>query len=136
MSTSHHERIRRALDRLNQGDLEGYLALYSDAAVLHGYGLPPGKESIRAYYQAVLDAFPDAHVVLEDVLEDEDRAAARYTMTATHTGAFMGHPPTGRSVTLPGLSILRFEGGQVAERWAQADLLGLMQQIGPQAVPA
>lgn len=136
MSTSHHDRIRRALDHLNQGDLEGYLTLYADDAVLHGYGLPPGKDSIRAYYRAFLDAFPDARVTLEDVLEHGDRAAARYTMTATHAGPFLGHPPTGRSVTLPGLSILRFEGGHVAERWAQADLLGLTQQLGSEAVSA
>jgi predicted ester cyclase len=46
----------------------------------------------------------------------------------------MGVPPTGTEIALPGITILRFEGDEVVERWSQTDMLGLLVQLG--AVPA
>jgi predicted ester cyclase len=46
----------------------------------------------------------------------------------------MGVPPSGRDVVLPGMTILKFVNGSVVERWSNADMLGLMVQVG--AVPA
>jgi len=42
----------------------------------------------------------------------------------------MGVPATGRSIVLPGITMLRFSGAVVVERWSSADMLGLMTQIG------
>jgi len=39
----------------------------------------------------------------------------------------MGILPTGRQVTMNGISILRVVGGKIVERWDQADRLGMMQ---------
>jgi predicted ester cyclase len=58
----------------------------------------------------------------------------RFTMSGRHVGEFMGVPPTGRDVALPGITILRFSGDRVVERFSQADMLGLLVQLG--AVPA
>ena len=55
-------------------------------------------------------------------------------MHGTHHGEFMGVPATGTQIALAGITILRFEGDQVVERWSQADMLGLLVQLG--AVPA
>jgi predicted ester cyclase len=45
----------------------------------------------------------------------------------------MGVPATGRDIALPGTTILRFEGSRAVERWSQADMLGLLVQLG--AIP-
>jgi len=42
----------------------------------------------------------------------------------------MGIPPTGKQVTMTGITILRFAGGKCVERWSEADFLGLLQQLG------
>jgi hypothetical protein len=42
----------------------------------------------------------------------------------------MGVPATGRDIALPGITILRFEGDRTVERFSQADMLGLLVQIG------
>ena len=55
-------------------------------------------------------------------------------MTGRHVQEFMGVPATGTTITLPGLTILHFRGDKVAERFSQADMLGLLMQIG--AIPA
>jgi predicted ester cyclase len=45
----------------------------------------------------------------------------------------MGVPASGRPYALDGITIMRFSGERVAERWSSADMLGLMIQLG--AVP-
>jgi predicted ester cyclase len=54
-------------------------------------------------------------------------------MRGTHGDEFMGVPPTGRSVTMSGINIVRVAGGKIAEFWYGEHLLELMQQLG--AVP-
>jgi predicted ester cyclase len=44
--------------------------------------------------------------------------------------SFMGLPPTGKSITMTGIEIFRIENGKIAELWGEANLLGLMQQLG------
>jgi predicted ester cyclase len=46
----------------------------------------------------------------------------------------MGVPATGRPYVFEGITIMRFRGDQVVERWTTADFLGLLVQLG--AVPA
>jgi hypothetical protein len=45
-------------------------------------------------------------------------------------GTVRGLPPTGKRVTLPGITTLRFAGGRCVGRWSQSDFLGLLQQLG------
>jgi predicted ester cyclase len=45
-------------------------------------------------------------------------------------GTFMGLPATGKSITMTGIEIFRIENGKIAELWGEANLLGLMQQLG------
>jgi predicted ester cyclase len=42
----------------------------------------------------------------------------------------MSLPPTGKSITMTGIELFRIENGQIAELWGEANLLGLMQQLG------
>ena len=51
-----------------------------------------------------------------------------------HRADLMGIPATGRGIAVDAISIMRVEGGRIAERWCTWDTLGLLQQIG--AVPA
>ena len=62
------------------------------------------------------------------------QAAARGDLRAGAVTEFMGVPATGTTITLPGITILHFHGDKVAERFSQADMLGLLMQIG--AIPA
>lgn len=139
MPEQHEAAVRRALAELNRGHLEGYLDLYSDDAVLYGYGLPPGRDALRAFYENYLLAFPDTHIAIDDIVAAGDKVTCRYTFTGTQRGDFMGVPATDLPVSISGITILRFENGRCAERWAQADFLSLLQQLGavpdPQAAP-
>jgi predicted ester cyclase len=44
--------------------------------------------------------------------------------------AFMGIPPTGKQVTVSGITISRVKNGKVVEEWSNWDPLGMLQQLG------
>ncbi|HEU5219713.1 MAG TPA: ester cyclase [Gemmatimonadales bacterium] len=92
--------------------------------------LPLDREGHRQMIAHFQSAFPDGLNTTDDLIADEDRVAQRWTYRGTHRGAFQGIPPTGRQVTLTGISIWRIEGGKIVESWHELDTLGLMQQLG------
>ena len=127
--------LSAACDSWNAGDLEGYLRLYDEEIRLHGYSPEPmGKGQVRGFYEGIFSAFDTPELSFEEVLWNGDTCAIRFTMTGRHVQEFMGVPATGTTITLPGLTILHFRGDRVIERFSQADMLGLLVQLG--AVPA
>jgi predicted ester cyclase len=93
-------------------------------------GRSPGIAGIREVTHMFRTAFPDLTVTVEDCLADADRVATRFTLRGTHTGPFADMAPTGRRVTIGGMAITRLAGGLIAEQWDQADMLGLLRQLG------
>jgi predicted ester cyclase len=135
MASQHEQSLHRARDAWNAGDLDGYLQLYDPAIRLYGYSPDPmGKDEVRAFYEGIFAAFGSPQLEFHEELWDDDRVAIRFTMTGRHGGEFMGVPPSGTDIALPGITILRFAGDRVVERHSQADMLGLLVQLG--AVPA
>jgi predicted ester cyclase len=120
----------------NAGDLDGYLELYDDSIQLYMSSTDPmDKPAVTAFYQAIHAAFGSPPPLeFHEVLWAGDVATIRFTMHGTHVGEFMGVPPTGAQIALGGITTLRFAGDRVVERWSQADMLGLLVQLG--AVPA
>jgi len=69
-----------------------------------------------------------------EMLADGDLVSCRARFTGTHQGEFMGVPPTGRSVEVNAIDILRIRNGQFVEHWGVMDAMTMMQQLG--ALPA
>lgn len=88
-----------------------------------------GTEVNRQTVTAYLTAFPDMHVVNEDVFAAGDKVVVRWKTTATHKGDLMGLPPTGKKVEFTGITIYRIADGKMVETWWAWDALGLMQQL-------
>lgn len=89
-----------------------------------------GPELYRALASGTREVVPDASFAIEDVLEDGDEVALRWTMTGTHEGSIAGEEPTGRRVELSAIEIDRFEDGALVETWVRSDQLGLLEQVG------
>ncbi len=129
------EALSAAYERWNAGDLDGYLSLYDEGIRLHGYSPEAmDKDQVRGFYQGIFSAFGTPELAFHEVLWDRHVCAIRFTMTGRHVNEFMGIPATGTAIALPGITILHFQGGRVVERFSQADMLGLLVQVG--AVPA
>jgi predicted ester cyclase len=89
-----------------------------------------GIEGYKHHFETLTTAFPDLRITIEVILEGGDRAAARYVVEATHRGTFGEIPPTGRRVRVTGEAIIRVGNRQIVEEHANADALGLLQQLG------
>jgi hypothetical protein len=123
--------LRRAVENWNKGDLQSYLELYDEGAVLHGYGPEPiGKAEASGFYAEMMESFPGSTVHLDELLEIDDRLIIRYTQTCPHEGEFMGIEPTGRTVEMVGICIDRHAGGHVVERYSVADMQTVFEQLG------
>jgi predicted ester cyclase len=137
------EAIRRAISAFNNAeDRSDYFNLYdSNSLQVHGFppNLPSNFEGMRMFYDALWRAFPDSHLVIDDLIVEGDKAVSRYISTGTQKGEFMGIPPSGKRVKIDGMTILYFNKSSSSskkkciERWNMPDMMGLMQQIG--AIP-
>lgn len=133
----HAATMRKAYELINAGDIAGFGDLVADGFIEHqgGPGFPATKEGTLDFFRALLGAFPDLTMVVEDLLVDGEKTVARVRISGTHEGSFMGIPPTGATADVQLIDIMRFDGaGQVCEHWGVADMLTLMQQLG--VVPA
>ena len=115
---------RTALEQVcARGDLDRAHELYSEHFVDHVNALEfHGKDGIArsvALYRAI---FPDLEIQVVDQLKDGDYVTSRWTLRGTHRN---------RRVTLPGITISRFEQGKIAEDWTVSDNLELLRQLGP-----
>ena len=82
------------------------------------------------------EAFPDLTATVDEQVAEGDKVVSRVTMTGTHEGEFMGMPATGKSFTIPGVSIWEVRGGQLISEWVSWDSMGMMQQLGVIPAPA
>jgi predicted ester cyclase len=90
------------------------------------------REGYKKYMIGVHAAYPDAYITLEDLLSaEENHGVWRMTFHGTDKGGsvILGTPPTGRSVAMRIMSIVRVTGNLFAEAWAAEDALGLMKQL-------
>jgi steroid delta-isomerase-like uncharacterized protein len=132
----HVASLRRAFDHLNEGNLDGFMDLFADDFVEHQVlgDFPPTKEGVRQFFEAFFEAFPDLRNDIEDVVAEGDKVVVRVRATGTNEGTFMGMPPTGKSIDLEAIDIVRFrDDGKAVEHWGAMDVMEMMQQLG--AVP-
>ena len=88
-----------------------------------------GIEGYKQHFVTLTTGFPDLRITIRD-MQEENRVVARFSIGATHTGEFVGIPPTGRRVLITSIAIARISNGQLVEEHANADGLGLMKQLG------
>ena len=130
--------VRRFTDEVwNTGNLAIIDELFASTWVGHDLppGLAPGREGLKQMVGAFRAAFSDIRATVDDQIAEGDAVAWRWTFQGTHSGEFMGIPPTSKKITLTGISIDRLAGGKFVERWDSADTLGMMQQLGVISAP-
>jgi predicted ester cyclase len=65
-------------------------------------------------------AFPDGKHTIDETLEIGDRVFLRGSFAGTHTGDFIGMPPTDTEITVTFMSIDRFAGDKLVEHRVEA----------------
>lgn len=88
---------------------------------------------VPALKQHILDfeaGFPNYSGQIEDIVAEGDLVAIRARFQGTHRNEFMGVPPTGKDVTIDAMVFYRMQDGKIVDFWMNADMAGLMQQLG------
>jgi steroid delta-isomerase-like uncharacterized protein len=102
-----NERRSETIDELMASDAVGHLE-----------GLEAvGPDAFKTARAALLGAFPDMRVTVEDVIADGEHAVVRWRVDGTHHGDDLGFARTGRPVAFRGLTWLRFVDGRLVEGW-------------------
>jgi steroid delta-isomerase-like uncharacterized protein len=130
------EIARRVLEDPWRGKLDEALELVGDDYVGHVPGMPEpirGKDGFRGFVNSFLTGFPDGALSIDDQIAEGEFVATRWTARGTNTGELMGMPPTGKQVTVEGLTYARIADGKTREAWVSWDTLSVLQQLG--AVP-
>ncbi len=141
MTNDHTATIANAIDKLNTGDVQGYVtSLYAPECQFHGFpdAFPPTRDGIADFFRSLISGVPDARITARDVLVEGDRVALRFVLTGTHRGDLFGVAGTGRSLEVEGITMVQFADGLVVERWNRLDDMGLLTQLGalPVSTPA
>jgi steroid delta-isomerase-like uncharacterized protein len=115
-----------------KGDLSAVDEFLTDEFVNHDppMGVTADREGMRAAGAMFRAAFPDWHSDLGILVGEGDLVVEHFTASGTQQGAVLGVPPSGRTVTLPGINIWRVRDGRITERWGRLDELGLLRQLG------
>lgn len=92
--------------------------------------LPEGNQGLKATIRLVRMAFSDLHLLVEDMIAEDDRVVVRFRLEGTHNGRLAGRLASLRRVMVAGVAIYRVENFQIADQWCMFDLIGLLQQIG------
>ncbi len=125
------DKTRLILGAFNSGDFDALPDLVAENYIDHHVPelIPPGPQGVQAWFAALRAAF-DAQIEVLDLVESADRVAARFRFAGNHIGEFNGIPATNRPFSAEFMSVDRYEGGKLVERWEVGDMLGLLQQIG------
>jgi predicted ester cyclase len=75
-------------------------------------------------------AFPDVKITVDDMFTEDNYVLFRSTMRGTHRGVFQGIEPTGKSITVTPIDMIRVERGKLVEHWGGPDLFDLLKQLG------
>ena len=122
-------------DGINQGDIDYHADAFGPGYINHFSGRALDVDAFKQVFYGFKAGFPDLNSTIEDIFADEtgDRIAVRHTYRGTHTGTYMGVPPTGKAVQVSANDLYHLKDGKIIEEWSEFDLLGVLQQIG--AIP-
>ncbi|MHA1939963.1 MAG: ester cyclase [Candidatus Thorarchaeota archaeon] len=123
--------VRRWNEEAWKGNPAVFDEILASNCIIHGIG---GPQEIKEALSNLRRALPDGQLTIEDQIAEQDKVVTRWTIRGTHQGELWGTAPTGKQVTYTGISINRVSEGKIVEDWFEADILGVMQQIG--AIPS
>jgi predicted ester cyclase len=123
--------VRRWNEEAWKGNPVIFDEILAPNCIIHGIG---GPQEIKEALSNLRSALPDGQLTIEDQIAEQDKVVTRWTIRGTHQGKLWGTPPTGKRVSYTGISINRLAEGKIVEDWFEADVLGVMKQMG--AIPS
>jgi predicted ester cyclase len=122
VNAEHNKSVVRRLvtEVFNRGNLQLLDQLYQP--VLAGQA--------RAWIAPFLASFSDLDMEIVDLIAENDKVAARFLCSGTHTGEWLGHVPTGRRFhRVAEVYFFEFTNGRISKAWGLEDTLRRLRQL-------
>jgi len=116
----------------NTGDFDGLAEIVSTEFELRmspRFDPIRGLDSLRNSITYWRTAYPDFHIDLDELIYAPNVVTARWTIRATNSGPG-AHPPTGKTVVVPGVSIMHVSADKIIDEWIAGNDLYWAQQLG------
>lgn len=114
-----NQRIDPLIDQLMAPDAYGHVE----------GGEYQGPGGFREMQRIFLNALPDVHIEIEDILAAGDRAAVRWHARGTHSGEGFGFARSDRKIDVRGTTWLRVSDGKIVEGWDTWNLNGMLESL-------
>src|SRR6266568_2405519 len=135
LSETEQRNLRSVTDVLqywNRQDLEGVLNYYDDSITWLNIAMEEtyrGKSEVRVFLRKLFTAFPDLNFEVTYKIARGDNVAEQWYIRGTHLGTFMGIPPTGRRVEIPGMSMAELRQAKFVCDHFYFDALGVLRDM-------
>ena len=142
MSTTAREAFERGTDTFNAHDIDGFAEVLADDVTFTAPGSArgQGKAACVEFFGGWLSAFPDGRVEVHRVHVTDDVVTEEGTFSGTHDGGLhtptSDIPPTGRSMSVDYIQVLRFRDGKHISFNLMFDRLAMLEQLGLIPAPA
>jgi len=136
MSEANKALVQRWFDEVwNKGRAEAIEEMFDEYGIAHGLSEDPanpitGPRDFRPFHTLFREAFPNMMIVVEDMIAEGDKVAARCSVRARHEGEFLGRSATDSPVEFTGITIVRIDHGKIVEAWNNFDFMTLHRQVG------
>ena len=136
MSEENKALVRRWFDEVwNKGRAEAIEEMFDEYGIAHGLSDDPsnpirGPKNFKPFHTTFREAFPNMVIVIEDMIAEGDKVAARCSVRGSHEGDFLGRAATQSPVAFTGIAIVRIDNGKIVEAWNNFDFMTLHKQVG------
>jgi steroid delta-isomerase-like uncharacterized protein len=125
--------VRRFYEEIDKGNIGILDELVAEDYIDHN---PPpfpstlsGRERLRSEFKIFWESTPGYHKI-EDQIAEGDKVVTRLTSYGKHQGDLPGAPATGNDMKMTSITIHRIANGKLVEKWAEKDVMSMLQQIG------
>ena len=128
--------VQRWFDEVwNKGRADVIDEIFAAEGIAHGLSNDAshpiiGPREFKPFHGSFRGAFPDIQVVIEDMIAEGDKVAARCSVRGKHSGDHLGIAASNAPVEFTGVAIVRIRDGKIVEAWNNFDFMRMNKQIG------
>ena len=126
--------VQTMIELVNARDLDALGTVVAEDVVRHSDATPgvtvSSLDEFKAFLTADFASIPDSVQEIEAIFGDGDMVAVRARYGGTQSGPMGPFPPSGKTVRLTFMAMLRIENNKIAEIWVEWDNLTILGQLG------
>ena len=89
----------------------------------------PTVQGLKQLNESLRKGIPDAKAEIVELVASGDWVAARLRWTGTHTGEFLGLPPSGKTFSIIEIEIVKCQDGRIVDLRNVLDIASLLEQL-------